>query len=194
MAKDPGNQLLWKQRLRRVEAEVVRDAILAAAGRLDRTMGGAPVPIQPQKDGKVIVKGAGADRRSIYLLSRRNYQPTLLALFDQPVLATNCTRRTTSAVPPQALALLNDDWVIEQAGHFAGRVLAVPAGRRVELAFRIAFARAPSVQERQWSMGLVGRQEGRYKAAGRTAAEAERLAWGQLCQMLLCASEFLYVE
>ncbi|HVC98552.1 MAG TPA: DUF1549 and DUF1553 domain-containing protein, partial [Pirellulales bacterium] len=132
---DPGNKLLWKQRMRRLESEAVRDAILAASGKLDRSMGGSPIPVVPRPDGSFVVKTDGLAsptaqyRRTIYLLSRRNYHPTLLNVFDQPNLATNCSERSTSAVVLQSLTMLNDAFVLEQAAALAERVMAerVPA-------------------------------------------------------------------
>ncbi|HJT77801.1 MAG TPA: PSD1 and planctomycete cytochrome C domain-containing protein, partial [Gemmataceae bacterium] len=118
-AVDPGDQLLWRQRLRRLESEVIRDSVLAVSGTLDTSMGGPPVPITPLPDGLVVVPAQGLPtptarwRRSLYLFSRRNYNLTLLNVFDQPVMATNCTRRITSAVPLQSLTLLNDAVMLE---------------------------------------------------------------------------------
>jgi mono/diheme cytochrome c family protein len=92
---DPGNQLLWRMRLRRLESEIVRDAVLAVSGQLDPTAGGPPVPLEARKDGLVVVAEknlpapAAKWRRSVYLLARRNYQLSLLSVFDQPVVATN---------------------------------------------------------------------------------------------------------
>src|SRR5262249_59101002 len=110
-----------------------------------------PVPIEPRPDGMVVVPAKGLPtpgapwRRSLYLFARRNYNLTLLGVFDQPVMATNCTRRVHSAVPLQSLTLLNDATLLEQADHFADRVLAAggPQAKQVETAFRRAFGRDP---------------------------------------------------
>jgi mono/diheme cytochrome c family protein len=200
---DPGNQLLWRARLRRVESEAVRDTVLAVSGTLDRTQGGPPIPLEPRKDGMVVVAEKGLAtptakwRRSVYLLARRNYQLTLLSVFDQPVVATNCTRRTTSAVPLQALTFMNDAFVLEQADHFAARVEAAAGAsreRQIEAAFRLAFARRPTVQEAEGAAALLGRQAQRYRGEKLPAEQAAHKALAGLCQMLLCANEFLYVE
>jgi hypothetical protein len=199
-AVDPGDQLLWRQRLRRLESEVIRDSVLAVSGTLDRSMGGPPVPIEPRPDGLVVVPEKGPAtptarwRRSLYLFSRRNYNLTLLNVFDQPVMATNCTRRTASAVPLQSLTLLNDAVMLEQADHFADRVAAAgpDPGRRVETAFRLAFARKPTAREAASSTTFLTTLEQDYAAEGLPRAEAERKALARLCHMLLCANEFLY--
>jgi cytochrome c553 len=203
---DPDNTLLWRQRLRRLESESIRDSILAASGKLDRTLGGPPVPLENRPDGMVVVAEKGLPtatsqyRRSLYLLARRNYQPTMLAVFDQPILATNCTHRTTSAVSLQSLAMLNDEFVLEQADQFARRVAAAvgPAPeRRIELAFRIALARRPTLAEMEPSMALIRQQTERYQKQSSSQLTPERAADKaliSLCQMLLNTNEFLYVE
>jgi hypothetical protein len=200
---DPGNQLLWRMRLRRVEAEVVRDSVLAISGRLDRTPGGPPVPIETRKDGMVVVAGKGlasptaADRRSLYLLARRNYQLSLLNVFDQPVMSTNCTRRSPSTVPLQALTFLNDAFILEQAEHFARRVVAAAgpdARRRIETAFRLALVRSPTAAESEAALRLLERQASRHRTQPNARPEEASLrALAHLCQMLLCTNEFLYV-
>jgi hypothetical protein len=208
---DPGDQLLWRMRLRRLESEAVRDAVLAVSGKLDRALGGPPVPIEPQPDGMVVIPAnklaspTGAWRRSLYLFARRNYNVTLLNVFDQPVMATNCTRRIHSAVPLQSLTLLNDAVMLEQARYFADRVAAAPSpqpsppggeGRvrgQIEAAFLVAFARKPTAHEVASSMAFLKKLQERYAAEKIAPAQAQRQALTRLCHMLLCANEFLYV-
>jgi hypothetical protein len=202
-AVDPGNQLLWRMRLRRVESEVVRDAVLVASGKLDPTMGGAPVPIEPQADGRVVIPDKGLAtptakwRRSLYLLARRNYNVSLLNVFDQPVMATNCTRRISSAVPLQSLTLMNDAFMLEQADYFAARVAAAAGsdlGQRIQKAFWIAFARLPTAKELALSRALVEKVCQRYLEQKLPADQAGFKALAKLCHMLLCTNEFLYVS
>jgi hypothetical protein len=199
---DPGNRLLWKARLRRVESEVLRDSVLAVSGALDRAQGGPPVPIDPQPDGLVIVPKAGlptrtaACRRSIYLMARRNYNLTLLSVFDQPVMATNCTRRIASAVPLQSLTLLNDAFMLEQADRFAARVAAAAgrsAGARIEAAFRLAFARPPKLKEKTAAAAFLHKMAASHAAEKLPPGRADLPALARLCHMLLCTNEFLYV-
>jgi hypothetical protein len=200
---DPGNQLLWRMRLRRHEAEVVRDSLLAVSGRLNRTLGGPPALLNALPDGMVVIaekvlpRATAKDRRSLYLLARRAYNLSLLTDFDQPLIADNCARRDASAVPLQSLALLNDPFVAEQAGHFAARV-AQKAGttgeKPVRDAFCLALARPPSTAETQWCSRLLLRQAEVYRGTGLTAEESERKALVQLCHTLFNTSEFLYAE
>ena len=201
MSKDPGNRLLWRMPLRRLESEVIRDSIMTVSGKLSRTMGGAPIRLDGRADGMVTVSEPDLAhpgdrwRRSLYLVGRRNYNLTLLSVFDQPKLSMNCARRATSAAVLQTLVLLNDAFLLEQARFFAGRVsqLARDADTRIELAFRLALARVPSPEELAWSRELLEREARRRLAteAGRETADLEALA--SLCQMILNSNEFLHV-
>jgi hypothetical protein len=200
---DPDNQLLWHTRLRRLESEVVRDAILAVSGKLDRTIGGPPIAQEARPDGMVVVseKGvagpAGKYRRSIYLVMRRKYPLTLLRVFDQPTVATNCTRRDAAAVPLQSLTMLNDPFVLEHAEHLADRIARTAGSdrnRQIESAFRLALARRPDVQEAKWCAEHLENQAAVYRAAKLSADQAERKALTSLCHALLNTSEFLYAE
>jgi hypothetical protein len=202
-AVDPDNRLLWRMRLRRLEAEVIRDSILAVSGALRPALGGPPVLLHAEPDGKVVVDekaspGAGAKyRRSVYLLSRRAYNLSLLNVFDQPLIAVNCPARDTSAVPLQALTMLNDAFVTEQAAAFAGRV-ACTAGaggeRPIRAAFRLALARPPTPAELRICAELLDRQAAAYRAAKLAPVAAKHQALVQLCHTLLNTSEFLYAE
>jgi hypothetical protein len=188
---DPDNRLLWRQRLRRLESEVVRDAILAVSGQLDRSAGGAPVPVETRPDGSFVVREKDQPtptskwRRSVYLLARRNYHPTLLGVFDQPNLTTNCACRTPSAVVLQSLTMLNDGFVLEQADYLAQRVArcaSTPQGQ-IDAAFRIVLSRPPRPRESEWCADLLRRHAQRYPA---------QQALAHLCHTLLNTSEFLY--
>jgi hypothetical protein len=199
---DPGNKLLWKARLRRLEAEAIRDALLAVSGRLDATMHGSPVPINWRPDGMVLIdkqrQTPGAEnRRSIYVLFRRAYNLSFLGVFDQPLVSVNCTRRDASAVPLQALAMLNDSFVSEQAVELAGRVkrMAGSYGEKViGTAYRLALTRSPNENEMKICSRLIERQAAAFRAAKASPEESEHKALVELCRTLLNTSEFLYVE
>jgi hypothetical protein len=131
------------------------------------------------------------------MLARRNYQLSLLSVFDQPVVATNCTRRLSSAVALQALTLMNDAFVMEQAERFADRVARIAgqaALKRVETAFRLALARSPTAHEKDLAAALLDRQARRYQGQKVPADRANQQALVNLCHMLLCTNEFLYLE
>lgn len=202
LAADPNNDLLWKMRLRRLESEIVRDSILAVGGNMNPSLGGPPLMLDPRPDGSVVLKTDGlpapsaAWRRSLYILARRAYHLSMLDVFDQPVVATNCTDRSQSAVVTQSLALLNDPFLFEQASHFARRVAAGAESDadRVRLAFEIAVSRPPESDEILWSLELLQRQEQRFRAAASPNAQPRQKALEQLCHMLFNANEFLYVQ
>lgn len=193
-AQDPeGVWLSWKPPLR-LEAEAIRDAMLAVGGSLDARMYGAPSAVQQDKqgDGQWIVAAQGADacRRSIYLLNKRTENVTFLNVFDSPVMELNCPERTRSTVPLQALALMNNELVVEQARALAERVV-LEAGpsepAQIELAFRLALARRPDEEELAAITAFLARP-----SAG--DAEAERTALADFCQTLLGTNEFLYID
>jgi hypothetical protein len=193
-AIDPENRLLWRQRLHRIEAEVLRDSVLSVAGSLNEERYGPPVPVQ--RSGAEVVASAGAAglRRSIYLQVRRSQPLTLLQAFDQPVMETNCSRRGVSTVASQALALLNSDFLVQQAEAFAGRVLREAPAQTAEHAVRLAFCRPATAEERTRLTEFLTAQAARHASAGVTTDEAGRRALADLCQMLLSANEFAYVD
>ena len=140
--------------MRRLEAEAMRDAVLAVSGQLERRHGRTarrrwsrgPTgwfwfrPSNP----------AAANRRSLYLFARRNYPVGFLDVFDFPIMALNCTRRPTTATPLQSLAALNSEFVQDHAAAFAERVRSLRTGASadpaaaVERAFLLALGRGPS--------------------------------------------------
>jgi hypothetical protein len=203
VAVDPDNVLMWRMPLRRLESEIIRDAALAVGGNLDTSLGGPPVPIKPLPDGMVVVDaqslpaGMTQFRRSMYLVTRRNYQPTELSVFDQPLIATNCVRRTSAAVALQSLTMLNGQFITEQAGHFARRVIAAAGAdelKRIDLAFKLSLGRSPSRDELGPSRLLLATQFQRLlEQPDTTPAQADEQALAHLCHMLLNTNEFLYV-
>ncbi len=200
---DPDNVLLWRMPLRRLDSEGVRDTILAVSGDLDPVLGGPPVPLKPNPDGSVEIDSSklpapGAQyRRSLYLFCRRNYQLTELSVFDQPVVAHNCTRRMNTAVVLQSLTLLNGLFVFSAAEHFAGQVKRAAGAdeqRRIDVAFERALCRTPTADEVAASRDLLAAHITAYRQQGGTIPEqAADAALTNLCQMLLNANEFLYV-
>jgi hypothetical protein len=196
---DPDNRLLAHYPLRRLDAESIRDAMLAASGELDDRPGGSYVPTDRTGSGEVAVDSTtrGATRRSVYLQQRRTELASLLEVFDAPSIVTTCTRRQPSTVPLQSLSLLNSDFVTARAARLAERV-----GRecdhcsqddaRIERAFLLVVGRAPTGAECNAAGRFLREQPGRYPS--RDVAEAERRAFIDFCQMLLASDAFLYVE
>jgi hypothetical protein len=200
---DPGNTLLWRMRLRRIESETIRDAILATSGDLDQTCGGPPVLIKARADGMVTVAQGDpahpgqAFRRSIYLTARRAYNVSLLTVFDQPLVATNCVQRKTGALALQSLFMINDAFLAEQADHFATRVEGSARAHgvdTVEHAFRLALARKPAPSEIAICRDLLRNQAERFQSRGGSPEAGAHRALTQLCLILFNTSEFLFAE
>jgi len=157
--QDPQNLYVWRYRAQRLDAEVVRDSILAASGGLNRTVGGPPVfPPLPKEILSSVSFGVwrkqedGPDvwRRSVYVYRRRGLAFPMFQVFDLPEQNITAGARNVSTVPTQALTLMNDPFVLKHAQLFADRV-AAEAGddpaRRVDLAYRIALTRPPTGME-----------------------------------------------
>ncbi|MAV36904.1 MAG: hypothetical protein CMJ59_15765 [Planctomycetaceae bacterium] len=202
---DPGNQLLWRQRLRRLEAEIVRDSMLVASGRLDPKLGGPPSPTLNRPDGMVVEVGydkvteTTTWRRSMYLLQRRNYHPSVLQAFDQPLLTENCTKRDASASIAQSLMMLNDQFVGDQAAALARRVIGQSkdkqdAAAQISRAFQLTLVRGANDEELQWLLDAFNDHKRAYANSGQDPAASHQAAMTRLCQAFFSTSEFLYVH
>jgi hypothetical protein len=194
LAADPDNRLYWRWPMRRLQAETIRDSMLAAAGQLDVAPFGPYVPTQQTAVGEVVVdeKTAGARRRSVYLQQRRSQTLSLLKVFDAPAIATVCTTRPSSTVPLQSLALLNSDFAVQTSEAFAGRLLAATDASDpalIQRAWEIALSRAPTPQEQAYAQEFLAGQLAQYQ--GETA---QLWALADFCQILLAGNSFLYLE
>ncbi|OWK44961.1 PSD1 and planctomycete cytochrome C domain-containing protein [Fimbriiglobus ruber] len=186
---DPANLLLHKFRLKRIEGEAIRDAMLSVSGRLDRTAGGPPVPIYltPFLDGRGRPGSGPLDgdgRRSLYLSVRRNFLSPFLLAFDTPIPFSTVGRRQVSNVPAQSLILLNDPFVHQQAGVWAKKVLAAPGSvsDRVTGMYVAAYGRPPTADEITVCGEFV------------QGKETDAAAWTALAHALFNVKEFIYVQ
>ena len=190
---DPTNRLLHRARIRRLEAEAIRDAILMVSGRFESTMYGPPVPValtpfmtgrgRPAESGP----RDGDGRRSIYIAVRRNFRSPMMTVFDAPVPSSTIGRRTRSNVPAQALMMMNDPFVSMQAGWWAARGLeppGQPVAECVEFMYRQAYARPPTAEERAVALEFLGRE-----STDRTA----EAALTDLAHILLNTKEFMFI-
>ena len=199
---DPQNMLLHRMPVRRLEAEAVRDAILAVSGRLDRTVYPPPVEVhltpfmegrgRPQQSGPL----DGEGRRSVYISVRRNFLPPIMLAFDFPVPFNTIGRRTVSNVPAQALILLNDPFVVEQATTWAKIVFAEPGlspRQRIERMYEQAFARPPTDQEADEAIAFLHAQG---KALGLSTDDRvnDVRVWADLAHVLFNVKEFIFVN
>jgi hypothetical protein len=196
--QDPDNRLVHRMPVRRLEAEVIRDSALAISGRLDRTVGGKPVPVylsefvvgrgKPRRSGPL----DGAGRRSIYTTVRRNFLPTLMLAFDFPIPFSTVGKRDVTNVPAQSLALMNDPFLFEQAQVWASRILKQMPDRsateRIQRMFTEAFARTPSESELDACLEAVTEFSKLYGDVN--TAET----WRDLCHSFFSMTDFIYLR
>jgi hypothetical protein len=189
MAKDPENKLGWRYRTRRIDAESLRDSILATSGALNREMFGKAV--FPKIQAEILASmdkgiwereedGPKVWRRSVYIYRKRGLPFPMLETFDLPDQNVACGARNVSTVPTQALTLMNDEFVLRQAELFAQRVKESAGedhARQIDSAYRIALNRPPSSSERQIGVDYVSK----HSLAG-------------FAHVLLNLNEFLYIR
>ena len=191
---DPENTLLWRQRLRRLEAEPLRDAIMAVSGELSTKMFGPPIRMARQSDGEVVTAGGASYRRSIYMQVLRGNPLTMMQAFDQPIMETNCLCRTQSTVSTQALTQLNSNSMVASAKAMAERVSLESKQNPINFAVQLAFGRSATKGELSVMSEFLKEQSKRYLASKTSKKDAKQRALADLCHMLLCANEFLYID
>jgi hypothetical protein len=153
MRVDPGATLLWRYPVRRMDAEAIRDSVLAVCGTLNPTRGGAPVTVSLDANNQAVVGGEEPSkdgqefRRSIYVMQKRSQIAQSLAVFDQPQMEPNCEIRNCSTVAPQSLLMMNSAFIIEQAEKLAQRVIQQAGDDRAKqaaLAWEACFSSSPT--------------------------------------------------
>lgn len=200
---DPDNRLVWHQAPRRLDAEAIRDAMLAASGKLDL----APAPnsyvftIGDSYIGKGVKPESFTEyeslKRSVYLPIVRDCVPEVLDLFDFAEPSLVVAARDVTNVPSQALYLMNNPFVREQAGALAKRVLGLPGdeAKRIESAYRFALGRGATAAEIDRAREYVaGQSKGLETAKSGDKAKANELAWTTFCQALFACAEFRYLR
>jgi hypothetical protein len=189
---DPNNRLLWRMNWLRLEAEVVRDSVLALSGRLRKSEGGPGVFLNIPADvaeGFEFFKWFPSDerdqlRRAIYTFQRRSVVMPMMEVFDGANMSESCARRNVTTVAPQAFTLLNSDFINTEAKYFAARVIETAGPdveRQIDFAFRLALGRAPSREEMEKSRAV-------------TAGADSREALTRLGVVLFNLNEFMYLE
>ncbi len=188
--KDPDNLYLSRMNRRRLDADAVRDTILAVAGTLNLKMGGVGVIPSLTREEILAARmprlwpvnpdASEHTRRSIYLQMKRSLALPMLQIFDAPDTAASCARRETSTVAPQALALMNSPFTTEQAEAFASRIRKQAGDdpeASAETGWRLALGRSPTSKERQTALDYL-----------------QRNSLSQLSLLLFNMSEFIYVD
>ena len=192
----------------RLDAESLRDAMLAVSGELDLSSGGPYVPTKTDKQGQIVIdeKQSGAHRRSLYLQQRRTYAENFLSTFDGPAHNPVCVQRVSSTVALQSLSLLNSDFVRNRARALARRIMPESASgsagvspangedqacsRSLHRAVELAYCRAPKPDELSAAETFLREQAAIYS----NQPDAPERIWTDLCQMLLASNAFLYVD
>ena len=178
---DPTNRYLWHYQTRRLDAELIRDSLLAIGGNLDTTMYGPSFLDE-------------TPRRSVYLRVKRSELIPMMTMFDAPEPTQSVGERISTTVPTQSLALMNSPFVRQQAEKFAQRIQTsteTPLSASVDLAYRIAFSRVPTDAERTQMLAFV---EAQRNIVGGDPAQNLRLALTEFCHVLLCLNEFVYID
>jgi hypothetical protein len=219
---DPENRYYARWKLQRLDAEALRDSILAASGKLNPLPFGAPVPVARDNAGRVVVGTQKADgngdpvgvdalgtnefRRSVYVQMRRSQILTVLDAFDFPTLSPNCDMRSVSTVAPQALMLLNDSFIITGSQYLAERLRGEHPGdihAQLEAAWQLLFGMKPTAAETQQALIFLAEQSEKIRArqtAAETAAkdktppDLQVRTLASLCQVLVSGNRFLYIE
>jgi mono/diheme cytochrome c family protein len=215
---DPDNRLLGRMPVRRLEAEAFRDAVLAVSGSLSPKAFGPPVPVRENEVGQIVVgkgnkdvaRGSVAEvplpagevyRRSVYVEVRRSQPLGLLETFDAASTEPNCEARIASTVTPQALLMMNSDFMVAQSEAFAAR-LRNEAGEepkeQVMRAWRLLFAAEPSEKQVREALAFLTDQTALFRAnpskTDKSPPAPEVRALAVFCQALLSANRFLYVD
>jgi hypothetical protein len=199
--QDPQDLLLHRMRIRRLEGEAIRDAMLAVSGRLDTKQFGPSVPVHitAYMDGRGKPASGPLDgngRRSIYISVRRNFLPPMMLAFDMPIPFNTVGRRNVSNVPAQALIMMNDPLVVEQSVVWARRGLAQPnlsPAERVSLLYEQALGRPAAEDEVRTALAFL-EQQAKELGIGGDGWQSDPRVWADLCHVLLNSKEFIFVN
>lgn len=194
---DPDNIWLSHANIRRLQSEAIRDSMLAASESLDDKMFGQSVPVhltafmsglgRPEKSGPL----NGSNRRSIYVEVRRNFLSPMMLAFDTPIPFNAIGRRNQSNVPAQALILMNDPFVVQQAYQWANKLISqhTDAANRVEAIYTAAFARRPTADERQLADQFI-----KQHAEQLSVSPDDQQVWRDYCHVIFNTKEFIFLN
>lgn len=199
-ATDPSHRLLWRRDRVRLDAEAIRDAMLAVGGHLNVSRPGPhPFPPIPQwgwtqhNPFKAVYPST---HRSVYLMTQRLQRHPYLALFDGPDTNYSTDVRTSATVPLQALYFLNNPFVLEQARGFAKRLVdrSSDPRERIAYAFELGWGRLPSASETASGLAYIGHFTEELAREQVPAAQVDMEAWESYARIIITANEFLYLD
>ncbi len=199
-AIDPDDRWLWRFPAGRLDAESIRDAMLAVADNLDENLPGAhpfpPIETWHWTQHDAFKTVYPSNHRSVYLMTQRLLKHPYLAIFDGPDTNASTEGRSRSTVPLQALFLMNNRFVQEQSARFARRLIGSSADprRRLELAHQLAWSRPPTSDEIDQGLGFLRKCNTALEHAHISDESREMEAWTSLAKVMLTANEFLYVD
>jgi hypothetical protein len=204
-AVDPENRLHWRQNKRRLEAEAIRDSILSVSGSLNPAMGGPGIKprirsellpaSQRNKWPLIASEGPAHWRRSVYIYSKRQLLFPLLELFDAPNTTDVCDCRLASIVPTQALLLMNDEFVDDQARRFADLLMKTHGSDLNLLVLQActrSLGRPPSSDRIRQARAFMEQQVSAHREADAKMPELEALV--DLCHVLFNTNEFVFID
>ena len=207
LQRDPSNRNLWRQNRRRLDAEALRDSMLAVSGQLNLDMGGPSFfPLLSDEAAEGLSKKGATwgksneserNRRSIYMMTKRQMLLPLMTTFDFMDTTLPCGQRDVTTVAPQALALLNNAFVHRQSTAFAKRLVTdvgADARRRIKRGWRLAYSRPPTESEIELALEHLAKQTKHFQAVKMpNDSRPEVFAWESLCHVILNSNEFIYI-
>jgi len=207
---DPDNRFLWRMNRQRLEAEALRDAVLAVSGKLNLKMGGPPVvpPLTKEElaglkevsQWPVSLDPSEHVRRGVYLYVKRSFRLPMFEIFDQPESSFSCSRRDVTNVAPQALALLNNEFTLQNAEELAIRLLKEFGSSPeawIQNGWNLALGRSPSGLEKGKAMEHFSKTQPvslSHTAEGNSGETFAPKALVEFCLMLFNLNEFIYVD
>ncbi len=198
---DPSNLLLSHYPVRRLEAEAIRDGVLAVSGQLNSTMYGPPVPVHLTEfmkgRGRPAVNGPldGYGRRSIYIAIRRNFLSPMMLSFDMPIPFSTFGTRNTSNVPAQSLTMLNDEFIAQQATRWGELLVKQPhqdITNRIEVIYLTAFSRLPDPNELMEAQSFINTEAEELGLDSKSVMDALEI-WTAYCHVIFNQKEFIYL-
>ncbi len=212
---DPDNRYYGRMTIRRLDAESLRDSVLAVSGWLNEKLYGDPVPVMEDEVGQIVIGKENLDgerkpttainlegeeyRRSIYIQVRRSRPLATLEFFDSAVVTPNCPKRNSSNVTPQSLMMMNSDFALEYSERFARRLQAEAAGsvkEQLRRGWQLALGRTPLAEELAAAEKFLAMQQQALQESSeeKETAVLQFQALASFCQVLISSSRFVYVE